>query len=385
MIRRFQCVIDSRWLFRRFCSHKPFMDSPQRKRQKTVVPYSSPGLHLLTTEQLVIATASTTAEPADVDDPVICLVTAPTFDPVMLAQETPHPLDAAVTFEEETHTYAVQYTEDGPFSKEGIISTSGFVHGYFGHFDADVVIPKMRRGRNFATSKYVNMTDVEIKTLWEMNGIRASTRGTLLHFLLECHMNGFDLANSVYAGLEDVQAYFRWRKEYFEPAGLVPFRTELRFSTGPDLRLTGTADLLAIREDHGTPSETDGVLSLHLIDWKFSKGVSNENRFGSGSGPCKKMPDCNGSHYSLQQNIYRWFIETYHGEWIWRGRRYKSVKIVDMRLAIFHRNHGNCGLMMEIKDDSDIVRAMLEDRKAHILREFGIMEASTPLLRPMFT
>jgi hypothetical protein len=363
------------------------MDDTQRKRQKIrkQVPCSAPGLHLLTEEQLVIATASTKADPASVDDPVIFLLTTPTFDPISLAEETPHPLDVAVTFEEETHTYAVQYEENGPFSEEGIISTSGFVHGYFGHFDADVIIPKMRRGRNFATSKYADMTDIEIKTSWEMNGARASTRGTLLHFLLECHMNGFDLAKSEYAGLEDVQSYFRWRKEYFEPAGLVPFRTELRFSTGPDLRLTGTADLLAIREDHGPPTETGGVLSLHLLDWKFSKGVQSENRFGSGSGPCKKMPDCNGSHYSLQQNIYRWFIETYHGNWKWRGHEYTSVKIIDMRLVVFHRNHGNCGLMMEIRDDSDVVRAMLEDRRAQILRDFGTIEVSTPLLRPVFT
>jgi hypothetical protein len=123
----------------------------------------------------------------------------------------------------------------------------------------------MRRGRNFATSKYVDMTNAEIKASWEANGARASRRGTLLHFLLECHMNGFDLEGSVYAGLEDVQSYFRWRREYFDPAGLVPFRTELRFSTGPDLKLTGTADLLAIRDDHPGPEETHSPFTLRTI------------------------------------------------------------------------------------------------------------------------
>lgn len=365
------------------------MDSPGRKR-KTIgrddVPRCTPGLQYLTAEQLLIATASTTAEPASPEDPIICQLSAPPIDPVYLAKQTPHALDTAVTFEEDTHTYAVQYIRNGPFCTEGIVSTSGFVHSFFGHFDPDEVIPKMRRGRNFSTSAYASMTDLEIKNLWEQNGARASARGTLLHFLLECHMNGFDLASSPYAGLEDVQAYFRWRTTYFEPAGLVPFRTELRFSTGPDLRLTGTADLLAIRDDHPPPEETGGILSLHLIDWKFSRGVKYENKFGSGSGPCAGLPDCNGSHYGLQQNIYRWFIETYHQEWTWRGHHYTRVKIVDMQLAIFHRNHGDSGLLVVLKDQADIVHKMLEVRRLQMTREFGSVEGTTeePLLRPCF-
>jgi hypothetical protein len=339
----------------------------------------------MTPEQMVIANLSTTSEPASIDDPIISHLSTPDFDPIALQNKTPHHLDDAVTFEEETHTYGVQYIESGPFSEEGIVSTSGFVHSFFGHFDADVVIPKMRRGRNFATSKYANMSDVEIKTSWEENGARASKRGTLLHFLLECHMNGFDLENSIYAGLEDIQSYFKWRREYFEPNGLVPFRTELRFSTGPDLRLTGTADLLAIKKDHGSPEETNGVLSLYLIDWKFSKGVKLENTYGSGNGPCTSLPDCNGSHYSLQQNIYRWFIEKYHREWVWHGLSYTSVKIVDMRLAIFHRNHGNSGLYMQLSDQSDIVNEMLCHRQKKIIDDFGIFhQTDGKLLRPLY-
>jgi hypothetical protein len=195
-------------------------------------------------------------------------------------------------------------------------------------------------------------------------------------------MNGYDLANSIYAGLEDVQAYFRWRKEYFEPQGLIPFRTELRFSTGPELRLTGTADLLAIREDHPPPEETGGVLSLHLIDWKFSRGVKSENKFGSGSGPCSHLPDCNGSHYALQQNIYKWFIETYNNKWTWKGQTFTSVDVVDMRLAIFHRNHGLSGLCMELPDLSGVVQDMLSIRQKQVSRDFGDHVTTCTLLRP---
>mgnify|MGYP001086936540 CR=1 FL=1 len=350
------------------------------KRPRTDGP-RYPTLHMLTPAQREVAAASVAFEPASVDDPIISTLSTPDFDPVHLAESTPHPLDVRVTFEEDTHTYGVQFEEGGPFETAGIISTSGFVHGYFGHFDADVVIPKMRRGRNFKDSKYKDMTDAEIKAGWEANGERASRRGTLLHFLLECHMNGFDLETSIFAGLEDVQSYFKWRNDYFDPKGLVPFRTELRFSSGPELRLTGTADLLAIRDDHPGPEETGGLLELSLIDWKFSKGVKNENRFGKGTGPCAHLPDCNGAHYGLQQNIYRWFFETYHQEWTWRGQQYTKVKIVDMHLAIFHRNHGPSGLFMPIEDLGDVVHNMLNDRKQQISTS---TPASTSLLRPTY-
>ena len=335
----------------------------QNKRRKV----STAGLEHLTESQLVIARASIEAEPASPEDPTIATLCAPShFKPVHLSQQTPHPLDEVVTFEEDEHRYRIQYESNGSFCDDGVVSTSGFIHGFFGHFDADEVLRKMRRGRNFPTSKYANMTDEDIKRMWEENGRRASARGTLLHFLLESHMNGYDLENSIYAGLEDIQSYFRWRQTYFEPAGLVPFRTEMRFCTGPDLRLTGTADLLAIHKDHPPPCETGGVLQLHLIDWKFSRAIKSTNNYQCGSGPCAHLPDCNGVHYSLQQNLYKWFMETYYKKWTWCGMQYDSVKIVSMHLAIFHRNHGNHGLYMPLEDMSDVIHDMLNVRKEQV-------------------
>ena len=361
----------------------PTIAIPSTDHSETMAPSK---VSKLTESQQRIAQASASAQPASAEDPVLCLVPPLDFDPRKLSLETPHPLDAAVTFDEPTHTYAVQYRTNGPFCGEGIVSTSGFVHEFFEHFDPDTVIPQMRRGKNFASSPYASMTNSDIKELWAANGARASARGTLLHFLLECHLNGFDLAASPYAGLEDIQAYFRWRQSYFEPAGLVPFRTELRFSTGPELRLTGTADLIAIRDDHPPPSETGGLLSLHLIDWKFSKGVRQENAYRNGTGPCTVLPDCNGSHYALQQNLYRWFLETYHQRWTWRGHQYTSVKIVDMRLAIFHRNHGDSGLCVAIEDRSRIVTAMLDLRREQIARNYNrpLADVGQVLLRPVY-
>ena len=168
------------------------------------------------------------------------LETPPEFEPESLSLSTPHRLDGDIKFTEADHKYYVRFDESSDdFETDGITSVSTFIHDFFPHFDPDVVIAKMRKGRNWETSRYVGMTTEAIKTLWTDNGNAASARGTLLHFLLECHNNGYELFTSPYASILEVQDYARWRQKHF--VGLVPFRTEMRMFTGKDLKITGTA------------------------------------------------------------------------------------------------------------------------------------------------
>ena len=286
----------------------------------------------------------------------------PEFEPVALALATPHAYDDRIRFTEHDHKYFVNFdaaTDD--FESEGVTSTSTFVHQFFPSFNPPEVIRKMRAGKNFATSKYAGMTDGEIQRLWKRNGEQASKRGTLLHFLLECHNNGYDLASSDYGSIPEVQDYLRWRQRHF--TGLVAFRTELRMFTGPDLRLTGTADLIAVREDHPPPEECGGVLSLHLIDWKFSRAIRMDNRYEHGHGVCADLPNCNHSLYALQQNLYKYMLETFYTRWTWRGHTYTSTRVVSMHLAVFHENHGREGYYLELPDMQPRVRDMLRVRR----------------------
>ena len=304
-------------------------------------------------------------------DPVLELP-FPTYEPETLALKTPHPKDPTIQFEEASHVYRCQFEENEAFEENCIVSTSGIVHANFPHFDADTIIQKMQRSRNWTSSKYYGMSTHEIKALWTENGRVASERGTLLHFLLECHNNGFNLAESIYSDLPDIKAYFKWRKRHFESENLVPFRTEMRMRTGRDLRITGTADLLAIKDNHPPPSETDGMLTLHMIDWKFSKGIQKENKYENGKGPCKHMPNCNYSHYLLQQNLYKWLLETYYQKWVWRGQTYTRLHIITKHLAIFHKNHGDDGYVyMPLPDCADVIDGMVDCRRKDVVRIIG--------------
>jgi hypothetical protein len=225
---------------------------------------------------------------------------------------------------------------------------------------------KMRRSPNFASGPYKDMTDIAIKAQWNNNGLKASGRGTKLHLLLECHQNGFDLLNSEFRDVPEVQDYARWHAVEMKAKGLVPFRTEFRMTTGIDVKITGTADLIAVMNDHPPPKDCGGVLTLHIIDWKFSKTIKKSNPFEKGFGPCSNMDNCNCYHSLLQQNIYHWTIEKYYTQWTWRGHQYTKVKIASRHLAIFHPNHGRSGLYMCLPDIQPVIEQIMRSRSCEV-------------------
>lgn len=299
-------------------------------------------------------------------------------EPRALAIKTPHPLDSSIKFEEVTHTYFVNYYNDDPglpneFASEGHTSASGFIHQYFEDFDADLVIKKMRNGRKWNSSnRYFNLSDAEIKELWEINRVKCSSEGTWLHGQLEKDMNGDLVENSPCSHLAPIQQFLKWKRDYFSPE-FEPFRTELRMRAGIDLKLTGTADLIAVRKNHPPPEKCDGVLTLNIIDWKFSKQIHFTNFFanrstgvGYGRGICGDLVDTNFTHYCLQQSLYKYLLVNFFGNWVWKGMVYTSVRVDLMKLAVFHENHSPDGLIVDVRDLGGHIERMVEERRKDV-------------------
>jgi hypothetical protein len=193
-------------------------------------------------------------------------------EPTFLAAKNCHRLDKTIRFVEDSHKYYVQWLvdltkKDEAFTSVDTVSVSGFVHAYFEAFDADTIIDRMQKGKNFSAGKYAGMSKQEIKDQWTANGNTASRIGTNSHYLLELYHNGDIDLQGKFGHLKIVQDFFKWKMEVYEPMGLVPFRTEMRLRSDATLKLTGTADLLCVKADHGTPEETGSVLSVHVIDW----------------------------------------------------------------------------------------------------------------------
>jgi hypothetical protein len=296
--------------------------------------------------------------------------TAPDFIPTMLSVVTPHPLDSTIKFNEETHTYYIQFATNSNFDSSGIVSVSGIVHQYFHDFEADLIIARMQKSRAWSRSKYFGMSSSEIKTQWEHNGAVASAAGTAFHFLVECFFNGWEgLRSDVYASSVPVQQFLVWHDQEFVAQGLEPFRTELRFRSDVTLKMCGTADLVAIRTDHPLPQDCMGVLTLFLFDWKNSKEIKFDSPWAKGKRCCAHLPDVNASHYYCQQNLYTWFIETYYNCWTWKGQRYTSVKVARMQLVVCHANHGQKALVVEVPRWDETVVHMIDDRRKKLLMQ----------------
>jgi hypothetical protein len=97
-----------------------------------------------------------------------------------------HPRDKAVRFVEKTHTYYVNG------SSKGIVSTTGFVHAFFPHFDPIASIAKMKASPNWPSSPYFGMSDQEIADKWAASGKEASGAGTNMHLAIEQFLHGAD-------------------------------------------------------------------------------------------------------------------------------------------------------------------------------------------------
>jgi ATP-dependent exoDNAse (exonuclease V) beta subunit len=248
-----------------------------------------------------------------------------------LARQYEHPRDRAIHFDEPTHVYTVKN------DSKGYISTTGFLHQFFGHFDADAIISKMMSSPKWKQSKYYGKTAEEIKGEWAENGRVASEAGTAMHLAIEMFLNASpqyrdavtrdlpltDFAEELahkYIPQETYDTiewkyFMRFWKKYGDD--LEPYRTEWEVWV-EEIRLSGSIDMIFRRKSDG---------KFLIYDWKRSKEIKTENRFQSGLGPVSHLPDSNYWHYSLQLNVYRWVLEKYYG-----------LEIADMYLLILHPN-----------------------------------------------
>lgn len=260
-----------------------------------------------------------------------------------LAVVNKHVRDDRILFDEESHTYTIDGT------REGWISTTQFIHGFFGKFDPDDVICKMMKGRNWNSSnKYWGMTPEEIKKMWTDSGTEASSAGTRMHLDIEHYYNASpvgNLAGDDYEPLEGTEwSYFMAYEEKFRKVkGFVPFRTEwLVFNE--EIKLAGSIDMVY--------EKPDGTLAIY--DWKRAKEIKFENKYQSGLEPISHLPDTNYWHYSLQLNVYATVLEKFYGR-----------VISELALVVLHPNHKNFMVVM-LNRMKDEVQSMFDFRLAQI-------------------
>lgn len=244
--------------------------------------------------------------------------------PDFLAKKYPHERDSRIKFYEEGH----RYTVDG---LEGYTSVTTWNHHHFPQFNADSIIDKMEKGKNWQikekNQKYWDqetdkpMTRDKIKASWDANRDAAAKAGTAMHYDIECYYNEIPSNNS---SIE--YKYFQKYLEDFERENphLKPYRTEWTVFH-EEMKLTGSIDMVYI----DTSDPTGNTLAIY--DWKRCAEISHENQFSHALTPeIKHLPDTNFWHYSLQLNTYKKILETKYGK-----------TITKLALVVLHPQNAN--------------------------------------------
>ena len=248
-----------------------------------------------------------------------------------------HPRDKEVRFVEKTHTYYVKG------SSKGIVSTTGFVHSFFPHFEPMIAIKAMKSSDKWPNNPLYGKTDQEIIDIWSESGKEASGKGTNLHLAIEQHLNSAEVRIP-----EEVKLTPEWRyyMNFYKDTkdNLEPYRTEWEV-WDEEHKLTGSIDMIYRRK-------SDGLFAIY--DWKRSKEIKMDNRWDTGLGPMSHLPNSNYWHYTLQLNVYRWFLQKHYG-----------LKVVELCIVIFHPNNTNYQMFkLNILDDE--IQDMLDCRKRSI-------------------
>jgi hypothetical protein len=163
------------------------------------------------------------------------------------------------------------------------------------------------------------MTADEIKAKWSNSGKDASEAGTAMHLAIEMHHNGAE-----HLIPEEIKETPEWKYflNYWNDFGheLEPYRTEWEVFSEPH-KLAGSIDMIYRRKSDG---------KFIIYDWKRSKEIKTTNTFENGYAPLGHLPNCNYWHYTLQLNVYKWFLETFYG-----------LEVAELYLIILHPDNTN--------------------------------------------
>lgn len=246
-----------------------------------------------------------------------------------LEKLNPHERDSHISFDEGPHIYTI----DGD---SGFTSVTKFCHHNFEEFNADLIIDRMMRSKNWSNSKYFGMTKQQIKDQWEKNRDIAAAAGTKMHYDIECFYNNIGVTNKS----TEFKYFMNFMKAHKH---LKPYRTEWMI-WDKELQMAGSIDMIFEREDG----------SLDIYDWKRCKEMKTENKWQSAKTECiSHLPDTNYWHYSLQLNTYKYLIEKNYGK-----------KVNDLYLVCLHPTNPNKNyIKYRVNHLKDEMEDLMEARK----------------------
>ena len=274
-----------------------------------------------------------------------------------LSKKNPHPRDAHIHFDEGPHKYTIDGI-NGVTADTAFTSVTTLVHQHFEHFDAKKIIAAMMRNQKkwndpIANAKYYGKTAEEIEQMWSDAGRDAATKGTAMHYDIECFYNTPPTAvapdtntATTTATPPEFKYFLNFNQEHVagETATLRPYRTEWTVFH-EEARIAGSIDMVYEIIEPQTDTTTDTGTPLAIYDWKRCKEITKTNRAGKfATHPAiEHLPDTNFWHYALQLNIYKYILQTKYGKTITDlylivlhpdAQNYQRVKLPDLQTEV---------------------------------------------------
>lgn len=246
-----------------------------------------------------------------------------------LAMKNAHIRDKDISFEEGPHIYTVKG------DRGGYTSVTTWNHHHFAEFDADGIIDKMMKSKNWnnPTYKYYGMTREQIKKMWDDNRDAAACAGTKMHNNIERQYNGMDVE-------DDSPEYGFFKNFQGDYSHLVPYRTEWMVYY-EELKLSGSIDMIY--------ENPDGTLQIY--DWKRCQEIKHEAEFGKyAKTTCiSHLPDTNFWHYALQLNVYKTILEHKY------GKKVTALYLVCMHPENKYKNYQRIEVPFLDKEMADLI------------------------------
>jgi hypothetical protein len=302
-----------------------------------------------------------------------------------LASQNPHERDQHIHFDEGPHKYTIEGIP-GITHETEFTSVTTWVHKHFEHFDAKKIIAAMMRNQKkwndpIANAKYYGKTAEEIEEMWAAAGREAATKGTEMHYKIECFYNTPDAAPApAPAPAPDTTPEFTYFLKFNDEykSALKPYRTEWTVFH-EEARIAGSIDMVYEVIEQSAPDDTDTDTDtdiadtatdtatatdiadtvvggrnprrnprrtpLAIYDWKRCREITKTNRGNKfATHPAiEHLPDTNYWHYALQLNIYKYILQTKYGKTITdlylivlhpEAQNYQRIKLPDLQTEV---------------------------------------------------
>lgn len=249
-----------------------------------------------------------------------------------------------ITFLHTTHQYLINNQPSAP------ISVTGLLGKYKEKFEAD----------KWAAIKAekIGTSPEELKKEWKQNNLYSTHRGTILHNYIENYYNNKivpynkeeverDLGRDEHNRLRDeIQLLVKQFKNFYaDTPDILPLKKEFVVGDIAGTKICGMVDLIA----YNTRNDT-----FEIYDYKTNKEIKFTSKFKKQLlPPLDDVDECEFNTYSLQLNIYKYFIE-----------KYTKIKIEKLYIVWFNIKNENYQLI-PLLDMQDKVELILKDYLAN--------------------